>query len=46
MNIAIDIRDDIQNVPAAQAGGVSRAVPEAVTEFVAKSGHGFQRPHD
>ena len=30
MNIAIDIPDDIGNVLAAQAGGVSRAVLEAV----------------
>lgn len=30
MNVAIDIPDDIGNVLAAQAGGVSRAVLEAV----------------
>lgn len=38
MNIAIDIPDDIGQVLAAQAGGVSRAVLEAVAIEAYRSG--------
>jgi predicted HTH domain antitoxin len=38
VNIAIDIPDDIGNVLAAQAGGVSRAVLEAVAIEAYRSG--------
>ena len=38
MNIAIDIPDDIGHILAAQAGGVSRAVLEAVAIEAYRSG--------
>ena len=38
MHIAIDIPDDIGNILAAQAGGVSRAVLEAVAIEAYRSG--------
>ena len=38
MNIAIDIPDDIGRILAAQAGGVSRAVLEAVAIEAYRSG--------
>ena len=38
MNVAIDIPDDIGNILAAQAGGVSRAVLEAVAIGAYRSG--------
>lgn len=38
MNIAIDIPDDIGHILAAQAGGVSRAVLEAVALEAYRSG--------
>ena len=38
MNVAIDIPDDIGRALAAQAGGISRAVLEAVAEELYRSG--------
>jgi hypothetical protein len=39
VNVAIDIPDDIGNILAAQAGGVSRAVLEAVAIEAYRSGN-------